>query len=155
MAPPHSKRFALKHVIRSPSCCVPRPCQGQDFGSLFKRIRHLIGSGGVRSCQRNQTDINPRSSKWQSGPREMTGVHWIMLLACTSGHELLNHHTRRSEGDPAARAALVAFYTATNGEGWANNSGWNSDTSYCARHGVSCSTYGHRCHQSGGISVAG
>lgn len=44
---------------------------------------------------------------------------------------------------PAERAALMALYNHTNGDGWDDNSGWGTDVSYCTWYGVSCDITGH------------
>jgi hypothetical protein len=44
---------------------------------------------------------------------------------------------------PAERAALMAFYTSMNGDGWYNNSGWGTDSWHCDWYGVTCDEDGH------------
>jgi Leucine-rich repeat (LRR) protein len=36
------------------------------------------------------------------------------------------------------RDALIALYNGTNGGGWTNNTGWNTDADYCSWYGVTC-----------------
>ena len=54
--------------------------------------------------------------------------------------------------DPVQCAALVDLYTATNGDKWANNTGWLSGSSYCdwnwpdgqgGKNGVNCDSSGN------------
>ena len=43
----------------------------------------------------------------------------------------------------AERAALIALYNSTDGDNWANNSGWNTDSPYCGWYGVICDSTDH------------
>ena len=44
---------------------------------------------------------------------------------------------------PDERFALMALYNSTNGDNWANNSGWNTNSSYCNWYGVICDNEQH------------
>jgi len=44
---------------------------------------------------------------------------------------------------PAERAALLALYTGTNGDGWYNNTGWGTNSWHCDWYGVTCDEDGH------------
>jgi Leucine-rich repeat (LRR) protein len=41
------------------------------------------------------------------------------------------------------RAALMAFYNSTNGDGWINNTGWGTEASFCEWYGVTCDENEH------------
>lgn len=43
------------------------------------------------------------------------------------------------------RAALVAFYKATNGPRWKNNGGWDTDIDVCHWDGVDVDIFGRVC----------
>ena len=65
----------------------------------------------------------------------------LLLLAGSTGHVLPLERIRRSGADQT-RSALMAFYAATQGHHWTNNTGWNGTASCCVWHGVSCDAVG-------------
>lgn len=119
--------------------CATNPELRREYPDLagISTTAFLQGKAILDLCQlarENDVDLSPCD--------KTEIVHTLVASGKALAPAMAESTVESVEDDPTDRAALMALFSATNGESWENNEGWGTTSSIGEWHGVTVNNDG-------------